>query len=89
MVVNRANGFLLVVFSKIATLRSLHACSREGLQVSDMEFLGSMFGLEELPLGALSTKLEASVAESIAELPELRVLHLHRTEELPEYNLTL
>lgn len=87
LVVHRANGFLLAVFSKIATLRSLHLCSCEGLQLSDMEFLGSMFGLKELTLGGLSNKLEASAAEAFAGLLELHVLHLHRTEELPEYNL--
>ena len=88
LVVDKANGFLLAVFSKIATLRSLHVCSCEKLQPADFGVLQSMLGLEELTLGGLAAHTEAAAAHAVAQLPELRTLHLHRAEELPEYALT-
>ena len=88
LVVDKANGFLMAVFSKIATLRSLHVCSCEKLQPADFGVLQSMLGLEELTLGGLAAHTEAAAAHAVAQLPELRTLHLHRAEELPEYALT-
>lgn len=83
VVVDRANGFLLAVFSKIPNLRSLHVCCCEGLQPSDLGVLGSMHGLERLILGGLPAYLQTVAAEAVGGLSELRIMHLHRTEEFP------
>ena len=88
LVVDKANGFLLAVSSKIATLRSLHVCSCENLQPADFGVLRSMLGLEELTLGGLPAHAEAAAVNAVAGLPELRILHLHRAKELPTYALT-